>query len=102
MHFAIECVTQIVRMIMLRSMIKIRIIDYIFYIYRPVLFVVIGSLSLPYLLSLYIDGDGVFKFLMVGLCCLISVSFFSYVLGLSANEREFVCTKVKKIICKIK
>lgn len=101
-HFTIECVTQIVRMIMLRPMIKIRIIDYIFYIYRPVLFVVIGSLSLPYLLSLYIDGDGVFKFLMVGLCCLISVSFFSYVLGLSANEREFVCTKVKKIICKIK
>ena len=101
-HFTIECVTQIVRMIMLRSMIKIRIIDYIFYIYRPVLFVVIGSLSLPYLLSLYIDGDGVFKFLMVGLCCLISVSSFSYVLGLTANEREFVCTKVKKIICKIK
>lgn len=88
-------------MFMLRSMIKIRIVDYISYIYRPVSLVVLGSIILPFFLFVYIDGNGIIKFLLIVLTCLCSVAFSSYTLGLSTDEKKFVSAKLKKTVCKI-
>ena len=101
-HFTIESFTQIVRMFMLRPMIKIRLVDYISYIYKPVSLVVLGSIILPFFLFVYIDGNGIIKFLLIVLTCFCSVAFSSYTLGLSTDERKVVSDKIKKIAHKIK
>ena len=46
-HFLIESVTQVARMILLRPLIGLRIRDYFIYIYKPVLIVVGVSVILP-------------------------------------------------------
>lgn len=99
-HFVMESVAQLARMIMLRPLIGIRIRDYISYIYRPVLIVAVASLVLPALVY-YNMTDGLLRFLCVGMTCVLSVSLASYALGLSTNERVFVKSKAIAAIHKL-
>ena len=99
-HFVMESVAQLARMIMLRPLIGIRIRDYISYIYRPVLIVAAASLVLPALVYCNMT-DGLLRFLCVGMTCVLSVSLASYALGLSANERIFVKSKAIAAIHKL-
>lgn len=99
-HFVMESLTQMVRMILLRPMIGIRIRDYFNHIYKQVLVVVAVSIILPTLVYLNIEA-GFFRFVIVGLVCVVSVSTAAYLLGLSANERVFVKVKVVAALNKI-
>lgn len=99
-HFVMESLTQMVRMILLRPMIGIRVRDYFNHIYTQVLVVVGVSIILPTLVYLNIEA-GFFRFVIVGLVCVVSVSAAAYLLGLSANERVFVKAKVVATLNKI-
>ena len=99
-HFVMESLTQMVRMILLRPMIGIRVRDYFNHIYKQVLVVVGVSIILPTLVYLNIEA-GIFRFVIVGLVCVVSVSTAAYLLGLSANERVFVKAKAVAALNKI-
>lgn len=99
-HFTMESLTQLVRMILLRPLIGIRVRDYFLNIYRQVLIVVAVSVILPAAAYLNMES-GLPRFLTVGVLSVISVSASAYLLGLSANERSFVRTKAVSAIRKI-
>lgn len=99
-HFVMESIAQLARMIMLRPLIGLRIRDYIYNIYNKVLIVVVASVVLPGIVYFNME-DNVLRFFAVGLVCVISVSASGYLLGLSANERVFVKNKAAAIIKKI-
>ena len=99
-HFMMESLTQMVRMILLRPMIGIRVRDYFNHIYKQVIVVVAVSIILPTLVYLNID-PGVLRFVLVGLVCVASVSATAYLLGLSANEKVFVKSKAVAALNKI-
>lgn len=99
-HFVMESIAQLARMIMLRPLIGLRIRDYICNIYNKVLIVVVASVVLPGIVYFNME-DNAFRFFTVSLVCVISVSASAYLLGLSANERVFVKNKAAAIIKKI-
>lgn len=99
-HFAMEAITQLVRMVLLRPLIGIRIVDYIKNIYTRVLFVVVLSVIAPFIIYDNMD-DTVARFFVVCLICVLSVSTVAYTIGLSKNERTFVRSKAVVFINKI-
>lgn len=99
-HFVMESIAQLARMIMLRPLIGLRIRDYIYNVYNRVLVVVAAAVVLPGLVYFNM-GDTVLRFFAVGFACVISVSASAYLLGLSANERVFVKSKAIAVIHKI-
>lgn len=100
-HFLIESVTQVARMILLRPLIGLRIRDYFIYIYKPVLIVVGVSVILPSIFY-YSMNSGLLRVFTVFLMCVMSIAVTAYLLGLSVNERSFVKSKVMAIFHKIK
>ena len=99
-HFVMESLAQLMRMILLRPLIGIRIRDYFLHIYKQVIVVVAVSLVIPFLLYVNMDS-GFIRFFVICIVCLISVAASAYLLGLSANERIFVKAKVMDAIHKI-
>lgn len=99
-HFVMESIAQLARMIMLRPLIGLRIRDYICNIYNKVLIVVVASVVLPGIVYFNME-DNVLRFFAVGLVCVLSVSASAYLLGLSANERVFANNKAAAIMKKI-
>ena len=99
-HFVMEAITQLVRMAMLRPLIGIRIRDYFCCIYRPVLLVVAVSLVFPAIVYLNVE-EGVLRFFVVAISCVMSVAVAAYAIGLSANERIFVKSKAVAVISKV-
>lgn len=92
-HFIMESVAQVTRMLILRPLIGIRIRDYLRYIYYKVFLVAVLSAILP-ICVYYHMGEGVIRFFVVGTLCVISVSSVAYTMGLSKNERIFVSSKI--------
>ena len=99
-HFIMESVAQLARMIMLRPLIGIRLRNYFQHIYLKVIIVVAASVILPSLAYLKMSDDFL-RFLVVGVLCVISVSASVYTLGLSANERVFAKSKAVAVLNKI-
>lgn len=99
-HFIMESITQIVRMIMLRPLIGIKVSDYFINIYKKVAFVSILSLIAPFFVYKNLN-DTTTRFFTVCIVCIISVSTVVYTIGLSKNERVFVKTKVGAMVNKI-
>lgn len=98
-HFIIEVITQFVRMIMLRPLIGLRIMDYMTNVYSKVILVVVVSMIIPSLAYFNMEDD-VVRFFVVCILCVISVSLTAYTLGLSRNERVFVKVKIFNILKK--
>lgn len=92
-HFAVESITQIVRMLLLRPLIGIRAQDYLKHIYLKVSVVVILSVILPFLVYENMDAT-VLRFFTVCTVCVLSVGTIVYMVGLSSSEREFIYAKV--------
>ena len=99
-HFVMESIAQLVRMIMLRPLIGIRITDYIKNIYIKVFAVVALSVVVPFIVYESMD-DTMVRFFVVCLICALSVSTVAYTVGLSRNERIFVKTKAMAVINKV-
>ena len=99
-HFCMETVTQLARMVMLRPLIGIRVRDYFRHIYVRVASVAGLSVVLP--LAVYVGmDDGVARFFAVCTTCVLSVSAVAYSVGLSASERVFVRAKAAVAFKKI-
>ena len=91
-HFVMEGVCQLARILMLRPLIGIRLRDYFYNIYLRVAIVVIAAVICPGLVYFYMP-EGFIRFIAVGIVSVLSVSSSAYLLGLSANERIFIKTK---------
>ena len=92
-HFVMEGVCQLARMLMLRPLIGIGLRDYFYNIYLRVAIVVIAAVVCPGLVYAFMP-EGLMRFLAVGMVSVLSVSSSAYLLGLSANERVFIKSKV--------
>ena len=99
-HFVMEGVCQLARMLMLRPLIGIGLRDYFKNIYLRVAIVVIASVVCPWLVYANMT-DGLLRFLAVGMVSVLSVSSSAYLLGLSANERIFIKSKAVALKNKI-
>ena len=98
-HFVMECVCQLARMVMLRPLIGLRIRDYFTNVYSRVFVVVAFSVILPTVVYNVMDNS-LLRFFAVGAVCVASVSLVAYNLGLTANEKMFVMQKVKSTLNK--
>lgn len=99
-HFVMESMTQLARMIMLRPLIGVRVWDYFKNIYARVLVVVVLSVLFPLLVYKLMD-DTVLRFFIVCTVCVLSVGTVVYTIGLSKNERAFVLSKAAMVLNKI-
>lgn len=101
-HFFLESVTQLVRMVLLRQQIGVGIKEYVSNIYKPIFIVVVISIIIPFIMYRYSAfSDSLLRFICIFTVCIMSVSFSSYVFGLSANERIFVKSKIVASIRKL-
>ena len=99
-HFVMESVAQLARMIMLRPLIGVRIRDYFRNVYVRVLAVATLSVIVPFAVYESID-DTVLRFFAVCTVCALSVGTVAYTVGLSGNERIFVRAKAADMARKI-
>lgn len=99
-HFCMEVVAQLSRMIMLRPLIGIRLCDYFTNVYLRVVVVVVLSIIVPFFVYVNMD-DTVIRFFVMCLSCVLSVGTVAYTIGLSKNERTFVRSKAVVFINKI-
>lgn len=96
-HFCIELVAQLARILMLRKLIDLPMRVYVRHIYAPVIVVVLVSCLLP----MYVNNVlpyGLSRFLLVGVTSVISVGATAFFLGLTKDERNFFYHKVLKLL----
>ncbi len=91
-HFVMESVCQVLRMIMLRSLIGLRLRDYFTNVYFKVFSVVMVSSIIPTIIYIYMN-DTIYRFFAICIVCVLSVSTSAYYLGLTAKEKCFVRQK---------
>lgn len=96
-HFCMESIAQIARMIMLRPLIGIRIREYVEHIYSKVLFVALSSVVIPFLIYTNMP-EGLARLVYIFLTCAIFVTLSVYAFGLTTHEREFVTKKALSYI----
>lgn len=92
-HFCMEALTQLARIIMLRPLIGVKIKDFFKHIYARVFIVIVLSSIAPAAVY-YNMSDTVLRFFVLSIACLLSVSIVVYSVGLSQSERAFVKSKV--------
>lgn len=102
-HFVMEAIAQLARMIMLRPLIGIKLRDYFTNVYSKVFIVVALSVVIP--LFIYKSmNDTILRFIIVCLTCFLSVVTIVYIIGLSKKEKAFICSKIivvyNKFFCK--
>ena len=92
-HFCMEALTQLARIIMLRPLIGVKIKDFFKHIYARVFIVIVLSSIAP--VAVYHNmNDTVLRFFVLSTACLLSVGIVVYSVGLSQSERAFVKSKV--------
>lgn len=99
-HFVMESVAQLARMVMLRPLIGIRIVDYIKNVYVRVVAVVALSVVVPFIVYKSMD-DTALRFFAVCLACVLSVGTVAYSVGLTAHERVFVKSRAVSMANKV-
>ena len=99
-HFIMELLTQLARMLLLRQLIDIKIKDYFTLVYGKVMIVRVVSIILPALVYFNMEAN-VSRFFVVGFLCVISVSTATYLFGLYSNERVFVKSQAMTLLLKI-
>ena len=96
-HFCVESVAQLARMLMLRKLIDLPLRAYLRHIYAPVIVVVLVSCLLPLYVN-YLLPVGLMRFLVVGVTCVVSVGTSAFLLGLTKDERRFFSSKALKLL----
>ena len=92
-HFVIEAITQIARMIISRSTIKLNIKQYVSSVYVRALSVFVCSIIIPCILHTKMT-DGFIRLITVCSVSFLSVMASSYAIGFSNKERKFIKDKV--------
>ena len=96
-HFCLELVAQLARMLMLRKLIDLPLRAYLRHIYAPVIVVVLISCLLPLYVN-HLMPVGLMRFLAVGFTSVISVGATAFLLGLTKDERFFFYHKALKLL----
>lgn len=95
-HLCICIIAYIVRIIFMRSMISLKILEFI----KKVILrcVLVGMLSpiMP-LIAYYNLPDSISSFFIVCMICILSVGFFVTAVGMTHDERLFVWDKIKRL-----
>ena len=99
-HFVIELVAQLARMVMLRPLIGIRLRDYFVNVYSRAFVVVVLSVIVPFAVHESI-ADTVARFFAVSIVCVLSVGGVAYAVGLTGGERVFVKAKAVAMANKV-
>lgn len=92
-HFVMECLCQLARMVMLRPLIGLSLYDYFKSIYLRITIVVAVAIILPSFVH-FVMPYGPLRFLCVGSICVMSVSSAAYFFGMSYSEQMFIRSKV--------
>lgn len=95
-HFTIEFITQIIRMLILKPLIGLGLKDYINNIYLKILPVILLSTIPPLVVSINMNNS-ILRLIIVCLMSFISVIFITYNIGLSNDERSFIKAKYVSI-----
>jgi O-antigen/teichoic acid export membrane protein len=93
-HFCIESLTQVARLIMVRWRLHLPIRRYVTNVYLPILLVICVSTIVPVLLYLSIEGVYI-KFFVVVIASVLSVAATSFYIGFTRHERSVILERVK-------
>lgn len=100
-HFCVELLTQVARLIMVRDRLHLSIRMYLKYVYWPIMLVTILSAILP-MITYNLMSDGYLRFFIVSIVSVISVALVSFAVGLTPSERDFFIGKFKMIMVKLR
>ncbi len=89
----------IIRLKMLRSMVNFPALLYFKQVIRLVILVAIMASIVPVLLHFFVDA-GFVRFILVTLSSFISVALAVFFIGLSADEQNFIISKIRRILRK--
>ncbi|MGN1215728.1 MAG: MATE family efflux transporter [Candidatus Cryptobacteroides sp.] len=95
-HFCVESVAQLARMLLLRKLIDLPLREYIKNIYLPILASVALALACPLAVHLSME-EGWLRFIAVGLTSVVSTGLGSFFAGLTRQERNFFIDKALRI-----
>lgn len=98
-HFCIEILAQFSRMLLLKDMIELPLMQQFKKIYSPVLLLTVTSSLIPLYLHTVIVSP-ILRFITVSAASVICVSGFFFLFGLSKSERFFVTSKIKSFLSK--
>lgn len=100
-HFCIELLTQIARLIMVRERLRFSFNSYIIKVYIPIVIVTMVAAIIPLLVYKSMTY-GFVRFFTVSIVSVLSVAFTSFAIGLTRSERQFFIGKYKLILQKIR
>lgn len=100
-HFCVELLTQVARLIMVRGRLKLSIRMYLQKVYFPIIMVTIIAAVIPLFVYNTIS-NGFLRFFTVSIVSVISVALTSFVLGFTHAERQFFINKIRLISAKIR
>lgn len=92
--------TQIVALLILKSIINFSILDYVRNVIYPLVIVFLTTMWIPNILKLFLD-ESLLRFILVCITSFLSTSVVTYYLCLKDSEREIiknVLVKLKKIV----
>ncbi len=91
-HFCVESVAQFSRMYMLRKLIDLPMGGYLKNIYIPILATATVAVIVPIIVQSQME-QGLFRFIVVGITCVISVGLSAFAIGLTKSEKDFFIDK---------
>lgn len=101
-HFCIEGLTGLLRLLMLRPLIGLSFRAYFTNVYVRVAVVALTSVALPSVASHLVPSDSWAELFVVGGAAFVSVVVSSFVFGMTRGERQFVLGKAREALEKIR
>lgn len=95
-HFIVEVIAIIARMIILKDLIQLPLVGYIKEIYIPIIVVTLIAVLIPIMVHYYMD-EGWLRLLVVSFSCLVTLSVSIYELGLRGSEKKMILGKIQQL-----
>lgn len=99
-HLSISITAAIVRLMIVRSMISLKIREYIIPLLKSIIPIILVSIPISLLLFYYCNSSKFIYVLINSVICVIISSIIIYLIGLERNERKFVNNKVRSFFNK--
>ena len=99
-HLCVAVMAQFVRLLFLRYYIHLRVLKYIRNVYIPLIFSLVLSFFVPYLLFEDMQ-TGIRRFFIVSLFSVFFASAVVYLFALNSQERKFVYKAIRKVVAKL-
>lgn len=93
-------IAHVARMIIIRNMINLSLLQYMNVTVKPICMVTLLSLPLPLLANCYMPRDSILSFLTVSSISVLCVAIAVYLIGITPSERLMIKSKLDSIIHK--